>query len=255
MNKNMKLILVVLTILILAVIIIAGVKFITKPEYTAEEALNLIDPKISDNMYLKIETHTTIKDDENIIPDSTEEFYIKDKKGYKKFSTPDEIMQEFFFDFENNEQRNVFHYKKEINFFEMNSLNNPSEIISSSLDFHKNNLEDAKDTYEYCGKEIIDGKKCIKVSVQYEEDKFLEINEKSKSYFYIDIENKSIIKEDIYIINGNELELLGTITVTYLYDTVQDDDILKFDSNNYPGYTIDDVLTTGDADDYRDTDK
>lgn len=239
MKKNMKIITVILAVVMIASIAIVAKKYISRPEYTLEEIISLINPKISDNMYLKIENHTQLLDD-SIIPNSTVETYINNNKVYEKFSSPDEVFSESFFDFKNKEQKTILHYNKEINYFNLDYLNSPTEIIASSLDFYKNNLLDRKDTYEYYGKEILDGKQCIKISVIFEEDYFVGISEKTKSYYYIDEENKCIIREESYLANEEELEPVSTATFTYIYDTISIEDVKEFDASNYLGYTIND---------------
>ena len=80
------------------------------------------------------------------------------------------------------------------------------------------------------GKEKNDDKTYIKFEIT--EDEF-------KNIFYLDVENKYISKIEYYVIDENyEYKLENTITYKYIYDIVKDEDILEFDSKNYPDYTL-----------------
>ena len=57
-------------------------------------------------------------------------------------------------------------------------------------------------------------------------------------YYYIDIDNKHIVKIENY--RGKTLKdivLKNSTTYQYSIDTVTDNDILVFDQNNYSDYT------------------
>lgn len=86
--------------------------------------------------------------------------------------------------------------------------------------------------YKYCGKENIDGKKCIKVSFTDNDENSIHVD-----YYYIDIESNLIIQVKSYSgSNIKELQLIKTKTWEYKFDVVTDSDIIKFDINNYPDY-------------------
>lgn len=86
--------------------------------------------------------------------------------------------------------------------------------------------------YKYCGKEKVNGKKCIKISFTDNFENNILID-----YYYIDIESNLIIKVQTYSgKNKNTLELIKTITLEYQFDVVTDKDITKFDKNDYQDY-------------------
>ena len=56
-------------------------------------------------------------------------------------------------------------------------------------------------------------------------------------YLFIDLENSYIIKYEYYEgSNDKELNKIQTETYSYEFNSVTDDNILKFDINNYPDY-------------------
>ena len=222
MKKYFKLLLIV-AILIIAIIV---VKKILTPEYTLNEVIDLINPKIIDNMYVKVSYNSA---------ESIEEYYVKNKIIYQKHTLNGELAQEFLFDTNSNKQTNIFHYSKEIYFFE--NSKSLEEIMKNILKEELLETEDAKETYEYLGKENVDGTECIKCSIIYE-DGFIDIPEKVKIIFYISEENKRIEKEEIYTIRENNFELYNTTEYEYSYNTVVDENILNFDLESYPDYRI-----------------
>lgn len=82
---------------------------------------------------------------------------------------------------------------------------------------------------KYIGKEEIDGKKYIIYSLEYERGMY-------KDIYYIDAENSVISKIEKYENSNSELKLTSLTNYTYSYNTVTDDDINKFNVNNYAGY-------------------
>lgn len=197
------------------------------PEYTLKEVITLINPKISDNMYVKVSYNSS---------ESIEEYYEKDKVVYKKHMLNGELVQEFLFDTNSNKQTNILHYSKEIYFFE-NSKSSLEKIMKEILKEELLETEEAQKTYEYLGKEIINGFECIKCSI-IDEDGFIDIPEKVKVIFYISEENKRIEREEVYTIKENNFELYSTSDYEYSYDTIVDENILNFDLKNYPDYKI-----------------
>ena len=100
-------------------------------------------------------------------------------------------------------------------------------ILSEKAKQNKENVD-----YKYYGKENVEGRECIKVS--FEESLTDKVVER---YFYIDVENNYIIKCEYYEgTNDQELNKIQTEPYSYEFNSVTDDDILKFDINNYPDY-------------------
>ncbi len=87
--------------------------------------------------------------------------------------------------------------------------------------------------YKYYGKSKINNYDCIKISLTVEHFDMIEL-----IYYYIDIDNKHIVKIENY--RGKTLKdivLKNSTTYQYSIDTVTDNDILVFDQNNYSDYT------------------
>lgn len=226
MKKYFKVLIVALIIIMLIVV----VKVLKKGEITFNEISELINPQITENMCLKINT-------ESINGNYSEEYYIKDNLAYENFYIDDEKIQEFTFNFETKEQANVFHNSKEIFLYKIEdqSLN----IISNKLNYYKDLIvKSLENSYKFYGKEIINNDEVIKISVDFKEDFFLNVEHPRRLYFYINEENKSIEKIEHYDIINDKEELVITDNFIYSYNTVTDKNILKFDINNYPDYTL-----------------
>ncbi len=214
-----------LLILIVLIIIVILIFFMQKQKNTVDNALSLIEPKITNNMYLKEEIYLENNTESNLIS----EIYCKDSEIYKRVSNVNSIIQEYLFNFETKKQINIIHDSKEITSYNIDELSiNP---IVEALNFYKNMVEVSKDTYEYL--EEKDG--YLKFSVM-PQNYFLGMTDETKVYFYIDEEQQSISRVEYYNLNEDSLELYSTTLLTYSYNTVTDSDILKFDSNNYQEY-------------------
>lgn len=83
--------------------------------------------------------------------------------------------------------------------------------------------------YKYIGKVNVEGKEYTKIS-------FISTNNIDKEYYYIDILNRVVSKKEYYSNYGNGFELKAIYNYTYSYNTVVDEDIKKFDLNNYSDY-------------------
>lgn len=129
----------------------------------------------------------------------------------------------------------IFNKEKIINVHK--NENNPSDFQNPYIDnffilVEMHGLYEYRGIYKYCGKEKINGKKCIKVSMTDNLE-----NETNVNYYYIDLETNLILKVESYSGNNeNELKLYSTASYEYYFNSVTDDDIPKFDINNYPDY-------------------
>ncbi len=107
----------------------------------------------------------------------------------------------------------------------MNGKINP---VTSMFEYRAEFNNDYK-KYKYIGKETIEGKECIKIE-------FTDINKLYKEYYYIDVSNRVVTKKEYYSNYGDGFELDTIYNYTYSYNTVTEEDIPKFDINNYPDY-------------------
>ncbi|MBO5398495.1 MAG: hypothetical protein J6A36_06195 [Clostridia bacterium] len=91
--------------------------------------------------------------------------------------------------------------------------------------------------YKYYGREEVNNHDCIKFSLCLQYSDNVEL-----TYYYINLEDNHIIKLENYIGSSiNDLSLKNSITYEYIYNSVVDTDILKFDKNNYLDYQYDEL--------------
>lgn len=88
------------------------------------------------------------------------------------------------------------------------------------------NLED----YKYLGQENINGKNCYKFS--------LSRSLNNLTYFYVGTDDNLLYQMEEGQYFEDKFNLYYKHTYSYSFDTVTDEDILKFDENNYPDYTF-----------------
>ncbi len=217
----------IITILIFVLVCYQKLFFYTLDEVSA--MLNSV--KLSKNVYIRQNDYT---DDYT----SCTDIYIKDdikNTYYRRKSFSSNIDNSNFLsiceaqkliDIDNmNKTVTIFNVEKNYDMYIPNKYS-----FFNSVEQH--GLYEHLGIYKYCGKENIDGKKCIKIS-------FTDNNENSINidYYYIDIESNLIIKFQSYVgENIKELKLTKTIIWEYRFDVVTDSDIVRFDVNNYQDY-------------------
>lgn len=228
MKKN----LILLAILVVLVAIVVGIliNLNLNKEYTLDEVVDLIDVKITDNMSFKSETYLDEKYKIDTLMDGRTEIYLKDDKMSVKYYSAAEnqeginnLLQEFFLDFESETQINITHYSKEI----LNTEISPAftNLIAEEIESYKGNLSMGQSSYQYCGKE----NGIIKVSIA--------ASDTSKQYYYINEKEKTLEKLETYIIEEDGEYLYSTTILTYSYDTVKSEDI-AFEEIKYSDYTV-----------------
>ncbi len=208
--------------------------FAIKNYYTLDEVCKLLNSvKLPSNVYLKeyeySDEYTYYTD--IYIKDNIEKSYLKRKTSSLDISDIDAICI-----YENQKTVDIDNINKMVTIFndeENNDIYIPNKhSFFNSVEQH--GLDENLGIYKYCGKENMEGKKCIKISFTDKKE-----NEINIDYYYIDIESNLIIKFQSYSgENIKELELIRTITWEYQFDVVKDSDIKKFDINDYPGYEI-----------------
>lgn len=209
MKKYLKLI--ILFIIIIAMIII--IKINIKPEYTLDEIRDIVNVEIPNNMYFK--EMTTISKN-----GSKETFIIeilkKDQYIYYHSDKYEELCN-----YENNSLIRINNKDKEIELYNKEVHNPLDERLNMFESFINSNAY----KYKYLGKENINGQECIKILFK---DMY------SETYIYIDVPNKVISKFESYNKKNNESTISDLI---YSNNIVKDEDILKFDIDNYPDYS------------------
>ena len=230
MKKKIILSLIIIAILLAA--IVGAIFYVDKNNYTYDEALELLNPQITNNMSVII-TETNPSGD-----NYKEEFYRKDKVSYEKFSNGDNALHEILYNLETLEQNNIIHYSKE--YYNL-SIEDPSlDVIGARLSFFNTLMKEGITTsYTFYGKEKIQDADCIKFSIDYTSDYFLGNEYPVRLYYYLNIDESRLEKLEYYnTSNATEHELLTTMEFYYSYDTVTDENILKYDANNYSDYSF-----------------
>lgn len=223
MLKNKKLI-ILIAIIILAIIAISLIlNLYPKMKYSLENVTNLLNfSKTSANIHVKSE-------EKGKETSSITNTYIKDDISYAVSKKDNgEIISESFYDYNTSKLTTIINSSKTITVADtllkqvdqIPSMNNNFFITSKNAEF------------EYIGKKEINEKQCIEICLTNKDS-----NKIVKNYYYIDLEDNRIIKYEIYEgSDENSLDKTGEITYTYSYDTVTDDNIIKFDVSKYPDY-------------------
>lgn len=220
----MKKILKILLLLVIAILLVfVGIKLFSKPEYSREDIISLMDKLEYNNLYLKIERNYVEGNNT-----ATMEIYKKDNLEHKieKTST---LNQESWFDFEKYISKDIDHTHKAFNVY----YSSTSEYMSSmqtQIDNIFGLVEDTTMKYKYYGKELLDEKEVIKFSLSNNSNQ-------SEQIYYLDVQTNTIIEIDYY--DNNELVLKEKYT--YSYNTVTDEDVKEFNNADYPEYEYKEV--------------
>lgn len=223
-----KKIIIISSLLLIIIPILVAVFFYNKPEYSFKELLEFINPQITENMSLKINSN-------GIDGDNLSELYTKGNLAYENFYINNEKIFEFTFNYETSEQVNIFHNSKEIFLFKIEKP--ATNIIYNKLNYYKELLSKSiKNSYRCHSKEFINGNEILKISVDFEENFFHNIDNQTRLYFYINITQKTIDKIDHYNIIDNKEILVSTDNFSYSYNTVTDENLLV-NPDDYSNYT------------------
>lgn len=218
MLKSKKIIIVF--ILIISIIIVSFIIY-SKNIYNLEKVSTMISSsRLSSNVHI---INKVFSGNSNEFLEYSN-FYIKDTMIYISQNDSSSKQYETLVDLETLKEINIIHSEQQI-------ICSPSENIDVPLKdtflifSNKKNLK-----YKYCGKKNIEGRQCIKVSF---------IDKNSRENFYIDLKTNYIIKYEHYEKNNES----KSYTELYNYDlnSVTNDDILKFDINNYPNYQYSEI--------------
>lgn len=226
MLANKKIFIAIITVLLIGIIAILGSYICNKNKYSLENVQAMLNQnKDISNIHI-VEKYESQKEP-NSQTTAMVDTYIKDNQYYiVQKNVVGQIILESFGNIQENNQITVTHFDSKIISSKIEKF---EEIDNSNFMIVSKN---ATAKYKYIGKTKVDGKQCIKVCITNE------YNDKAeKDYYYINLEDNHIIKSESYTgDNLKELKKEGEVTYTYLYNTVQDKDILRFDINNYVGY-------------------
>lgn len=220
----MKNIVKIIILLVIAISTYIGIITYNNIRYSLDKIIELLvsQTELPTNVYIE-EEHFDNESKQAYLKSKT---YVKDNVVYTYQDGEKAQNIEMLYDFSKSELIAIIHDLKTITYFP--SGESDKEYILSN-NFNYEWLKEYKEQYKYLGKEKIDDKIYIKFSIT-EDD--------IKNIFYIDVENKYISKTENYKRDNNEYKLETTVNYKYLYNVVKDEDILKFDSNNYQDYTV-----------------
>ncbi len=206
-----KKILLILTIIILLICISLYIFF--NNTYSLKRTQNLIEKNNNINNYCI--TENFYKNGNQI---GYTKFYRKDGNIYVDQNDDIQGKAETFYDIDTNKKIIILHNNKSITNVNDNNNNLENPIITEFKESANNGI------YKYYGKEDLDLSKCIKVGFSMDNQ---------IKYYYIDLKTNNIVKTEIY---ENSDEKLVTI-YNYEYNSVENNEILKFNIDNYPDYT------------------
>lgn len=224
MSKKKKYVFSVVVITFIILVIALILYLYTQTKYSLEAVSELVSSaKRLSNMHVSYDVN---RRGENIVTD----IYAKDNFYYivSKNNTSSEMLSECYYNPDTSEFINIQNSDpKSIHIFSNVSQQDVyDEYFNHELFFLENH--DSQE-FKFLGREEIEGKQCIKVCFMN--------NEIEKTYYYIDLKDDHIVKEETFNYNeNNEWEEVFEATYEYSYNTVTDDDVKKFDSNNYPDY-------------------
>lgn len=235
MTKKKKIIFLIIVLLLIFFCCFGFFEY-KKNEYDLEKVRTILNEgkKLPDNVKIKMEIFTG----ENDTYAGSANTYIKDNLVYTHQTSSEGKVADVLFDYNAQSLITIIHYEKIITaLYNMTDLEKTEANMINNFDIM---VDENKSKFEYLGKEKINKKECIKVSLTHEYLNGTEGNYTSnveKNYYYINLEDKHIVKVEFWKgANLNELSKLQVETYEYSYNTVTDDDILKFDKTNYPDY-------------------
>ena len=223
-----KKVLIIIGILVLIIVAVVGLVVLNKEkEYTLDEVKELVEKGnvIPSNVFLNTEYFD--KDGKSL---GKVESYIKDKLKVTKQYSGTNIVAENYLNEETAELVTIIHKDKMIfihsNYPVEDEINN--EFLYS---VSRNEKNENLGIYSYIGKEKVNNRKCIKVSLT---DKDVTNNTELVINYYIDEENGRIIKIENLKDNVADMVLVNT----YEDNAITDDKDMKFNKENYKDYTV-----------------
>ncbi len=232
----MKKIKIFLILFVLIIILILYFVALPKCIYTLDKVSSMLNSAtFPENVHIHCYSYT-------IDYTSYRDIYVKDdiEYHYNKAISNNSNIDDYNIDaisiYDETKTISISNIDKTILVFNNNTYNvSVLETLSKNSFFiavEQHGLYEHRGIYQYCGKETVNERKCIKVSMTDNYD-----NETSVDYYYIDLETNLIVKQETYSGNNiDELELDEIDTYEYYFNSVTDDDIPEFDINDYPDY-------------------
>lgn len=242
MSKKKFILIVVIDIILVAVIVIFGFRFYETQKYSIENLDEMMSTAniASNNIYLKTDFFYEDEDDISVENENFTrymEVYKKDGKNYTVYTnSKNEKTMEIFYNSETQKDIIVNHIDKTVTGITLeseesgNQFNYYEDTFKFAMEL--NELYEHRGQYKYHGKEIIDGKKYLKISIT---DYYKE--QVDRMYYYIDLETNFVIKRESWAgETEKDLAKISSMHHTYKYNEVKDEDILEFNIENYLDY-------------------
>ena len=229
-GKNKKIMITISVIVVIFLLLLLALMIYLKDQYSLEETIKLLNTR-GEQSNKSIEIEQISNDWGKIERDVLQKdnlYHITVK------NETDGNVTEHYYNQETSEMIFVNQSQKII-------VKLPNTIIETDYSGNATFMSMCSDEdYQYMGKEIINEKECIKVSLTENRS-----DGNTESFFYIDIENGDVLKIETYErdVNGNT-EKKGETLYTYDYDTINKDDKIEFDINNYPNYYYETIVNT-----------
>lgn len=225
--KNKKILKVIWSLVIICAVILGVIIIKEKSEYTLEETKELVKKSLElpDNIYLKTTYYDESENERGKI-----EIQRVGNYEYIKQEEDGRIYCETFIDYNEEKLITVMHTTENIlinnNYQKLEITEDKNEFIYSSK---RNELYAHVGVYKFLGREKVNGRKCIVVSLtdNYKEGLYV-------TNYYIDMETGYILKqEDIKDGNVNLI-----IMNQYFENVVKEDEIKKYNAEKYADYEI-----------------
>ena len=222
-----KKILIALGIMIfICIIIIAKIIYFECTKYTLEDTKELVrlSLNVPNNIYINTKYF-----DENGELSGTIKSYYKDGKSYIKQEKNGKLHYEIYSDNENKTLISIMHLDKQIFINENHIFKEITEDDNEFLVYSKNNERYAHlGIYKYLGKEKVNERECIKVSLTDNNKDSL-----NSDNYYIDIEKGYILKKESF-----RDEVLSYIIQYEYIENIVDDEILNVNIDEYIDYEV-----------------
>lgn len=222
--KNKKILKIIGILIIICAVIVGAIVVKENSEYTLKETKELVKKslEIPDNIYLK-----TTYYDENGDERGRIENYIKGDYSYVKQEANGRVNYEIFTDYNAAKLITVMHTEEKIfiaeNYPRQDVTEDTNEFIYSS----KRNEQYAHlGIYQFLGREKVNGRKCIVVSLTDNNKEGLDVTN-----YYIDIETGYILKQED-IKDGN----VKFTMINEYYEGVVTEDIVKYNEEKFADY-------------------
>lgn len=222
-----KKLLIIISIVIVAIITVMAFVLVKRNDnYSLEEVKELIELSydMSDNLYFSSEYF----DGENNSLGKTEMFK-KDGITHSKQYSSTGLAAESIINANDNTLYTIMHSEKNIychTNYPADDTNETNEFIYSSA---RNDANENLGIYEFLGMEMVNDRKCIKVSLTDIVD-----DTESVTIYYIDSERGYTLKTE----NIEDGKVIMSIVNVYDEGNVTDEEAAIFDINNYPEYTL-----------------